>query len=46
MERLLRDGDDRHAVLEVWAAAMNASGRDNISVVLVRWVPPRPASNS
>lgn len=28
--------DDAHAVKSLWALAMNASGRDNISIVLVR----------
>jgi serine/threonine protein phosphatase PrpC len=42
MERLLRDNDDLRAVRELWAAAMNASGRDNISIALVRRIPPTP----
>jgi serine/threonine protein phosphatase PrpC len=40
MERLLRDHDDLHGVRELWAAAMNAGGRDNISIALVRRTPP------
>lgn len=36
MERILRDeSDEVRAVKALWVAAMNASGRDNISVVLV-----------
>jgi PPM family protein phosphatase len=42
MERLLRGDDDLRAVRELWAAAMNASGRDNISIALVRRTPPAP----
>lgn len=38
IERILADraGDDWTAVKALWAAAMNAGGRDNITVVLVR----------
>jgi PPM family protein phosphatase len=38
IERILADraGDDGMAVKALWAAAMNAGGRDNITVVLVR----------
>ena len=36
MERILRsESDEVRAVKALWVAAMNASGRDNISVVLV-----------
>ena len=40
MERLLANAtDDLRAVRQLWAAAMNASGRDNISIALVRREP-------
>jgi len=36
MERILRaESDEVRAVKALWVAAMNASGRDNISIVLV-----------
>jgi hypothetical protein len=36
MERLLRaEPDETRAVKALWVAATNASGRDNISIVLV-----------
>ena len=37
MERIIAEaGDDNIAVYNLWQAAMNASGRDNISILLVR----------
>jgi serine/threonine protein phosphatase PrpC len=45
MERLLREHDDLDGVRELWAAAMNAGGRDNISIALVRRTPPGPATD-
>jgi serine/threonine protein phosphatase PrpC len=40
MERLLNESDDpTRAVKSLWAAAMNASGRDNITIALVEFLP-------
>jgi len=37
MERLLKDADDDvAAVRSLWRAAMDAGGRDNITIVVVR----------
>ena len=46
IERILADraGDDRTAVKALWVAAMNAGGRDNITVVLVRTRQPGHAA--
>ena len=43
IERILgaRSDDDRTAVKALWAAAMNAGGRDNITIVLVRTHQPQ-----
>ncbi|MEO3855993.1 protein phosphatase 2C domain-containing protein [Acrocarpospora sp. B8E8] len=41
-EALNSDGDDSQAVKRLWALAMNASGRDNITIVLARRGKERP----